>query len=88
MVNPYIDKNSIRTFSSNTRDEDLVWHRDREDRTVTVLEGTGWSFQFDDGMPRSIIVGDIIEIPKMIFHRLLKDKTASNLVLKIERHED
>ena len=88
MVNPYIDKNNIRTFSKDTRVEDLVWHRDREDRTVTVLEGTGWCFQFDDGMPEELSVGDVLQIPKMVFHRLIRSEIASNLILQIERHRD
>lgn len=86
MVNPYTDKGSVRTFLNTVNDQDLVWHRDREDRTVTVLEGSGWSFQFDDQMPMELIKGSIIKIPAMKYHRILKKDTATDLKLQIDRN--
>ena len=31
----------IRTFDSNVDHEELVWHRDKKDRAVVVLESNG-----------------------------------------------
>ena len=31
----------IREFSVDTDSSELVWHRDKEDREVTILEGSG-----------------------------------------------
>ena len=65
MVRPYSDNDSVRTFNSNVDSSELVWHRDREDRTVTVLEGKGWSFQYDDQLPIELKEGDQFLIERM-----------------------
>ena len=39
-----------RTFDEDVAEEEMVWHRDKRDRTITVLEGEGWMFQFDNQM--------------------------------------
>ena len=36
---PYTDIGIIRLFSSEVDSEELVWHRDKEHRKITVLEG-------------------------------------------------
>lgn len=84
MVRPYRDNDSVRTFNSNLDSSELVWHRDREDRTVTVLEGKGWSFQYDDQLPLELKEGDQFLIERMTYHRLLKGTTE--LKVLIERH--
>ena len=71
-MNPYTDDGQVRTFSADTSPESLVWHRDREDRVVTILEGNGWGFQYDDALPFSLAPGDRLTIPKESYHRLLK----------------
>lgn len=76
-MKPYIDEKIsddewIRTFNpSITESEEYVWHRDSEDRMVTVLEGDGWKFQFDNELPFVINKGDEIHIPKMVYHRII-----------------
>ena len=82
-MNPYIDDDGIRTFSADTDSRELVWHRDREDRVITVLEGDGWGFQHDDGLPITLYKGDEIEIPKMRYHRIL----LGNNPLKLRVHK-
>ena len=84
MVRPYQDNDSVRTFNSNVDSSELVWHRDREDRTVTVLEGTGWQFQYDDQLPIELKGGDQLFIEKMTYHRLLKGTTQLRVL--IEKH--
>jgi hypothetical protein len=80
---PYVDLNDgLRMFKSYINDDELVWHRDREDREVAVVEtGGGWQFQFDDKMPFELYSGTLLEIPKMTYHRLIKGE--GDLVLKI-----
>ena len=80
-MNPYTDKNNIREFSSNVDELDLVWHQDKEDRLVEVLEGEGWKFQRDNNVPVDMKVGDRIFIPEGEIHRIIKGKT--NLKIKI-----
>ena len=60
---------------------DLVWHQDKEDRTIEILEGKGWAFQNDNELPLDISEGDRIFIPINKIHRLLKGTT--DLKIKI-----
>lgn len=77
MVKPYIDialsdNTWIREFDPTVSEsEEYVWHRDTSDRTVTVLEGSDWQFQFDDEIPLVINKDNTISIPKLIYHRLI-----------------
>ena len=80
--NPYIEDGEQRIFSVEHAKEEFVWHRDREKRRVTVLEGEGWQFQFEMKLPMLLREEQIFEIPKMMYHRLIKGKT--DLVLRIE----
>ena len=57
-MNPYTNKGNIRTFSKDVNPEELVWHQDREDRMIEVLEGEGWSIQKDNMLPRMMKPGD------------------------------
>ena len=82
MVNPYVDNDNIRVFSEDVLQEELVWHRDKQDRTVTILEGEGWKFQTDNELPKPLSIGDTIEIKAYSYHRIIKGHTE--LKIKIE----
>ena len=84
MVSPYLDDGSVRTFNSNVDSSELVWHRDREDRLVKILEGKGWYFQYDDQLPFELKEGDELFIERMTYHRLLKGSTQLRVL--IEKH--
>ena len=87
MSKPYTDKTKgdlkIRTFETVTESHELVWHRDKADRIVTVLEGKGWFFQMDNQIPKELKEGDVLSIPKMEYHRLYKAGTTK-LVIEIK----
>ena len=72
----------IRIFSKDVETDELKWHFDNENRRVTVLEGNNWMFQMDDDLPITLKVGDIIEIPKGIYHRIKRG--SNDLKIKIE----
>lgn len=78
----------IRTFSSSTNDEELVWHRDAEDRHVTVLKSGGWFLQMDDEIPQELKSGATYFIPKYMWHRVLRKKSAQELVVEIKIFSD
>tara|TARA_B110000483_G_scaffold133137_1_gene159308 strand:- start:3 stop:701 length:699 start_codon:yes stop_codon:yes gene_type:complete len=65
-----------REFDPKVETNELVWHRDRENRTITVLEGKGWFFQMDNEIPKEMCAGDILEVKKMDYHRLYKSGTT------------
>lgn len=70
------DNIKYREFNPKIETDELVWHRDRENRTITVLEGKGWFFQMDNEIPKEMRAGDIIEVKKMDYHRLYKSGTT------------
>ena len=80
-ANPYSERRKdnliVRTFSQDIDEEELVWHRDREDREVTVLEETDWQFQFDNELPQ--VLKNTIFIPKNTYHRLIKGTGELNV---------
>lgn len=65
----------IRTFDESIDGHELVWHRDKKDRVVQVLEGSGWWFQLDNSLPLELKVGTELEIPKETYHRVIKGDT-------------
>jgi quercetin dioxygenase-like cupin family protein len=69
-------------FSENTESDELKWHRDREDRLVTVLEGQGWEIQMDNELPKSLTKGQKYIIPEGVYHRIIKGQ--GNLKVSIE----
>ena len=66
--------NFIRTFPADVDEMDLIWHADKENRIITVLEGNGWKFQFDEELPIEMEDGIDITIPKGVIHRVIKGK--------------
>ena len=62
----------IRVFSENTNSDEFKWHRDREDRLITILEGEGWKIQIDDELPKDLKSGQTIIIPEGVYHRVIK----------------
>ncbi len=79
---PYIQEGQIRTFESDVDSKELVWHRDKQSRKVTVIEGQGWQLQYNGSLPVELIEGMSYNIPKMLYHRLIKG--ANKLIVKIE----
>jgi len=80
-MQPYQDSSNIRLFSKDVDPMDLVWHQDKEDRDIEVLEGEGWQIQFDNELPFEIRKGDRIFITEGRIHRTLKGTT--DLKIKI-----
>jgi len=66
------DGRVARLFESTTDDAELGWHRDREDRIVEVVVANGWSFQRDDELPVLMQEGDVIGIPALEWHRVIR----------------
>ena len=71
-----------RTFYEKTESDESVWHRDKKDRLVTPINETDWSIQFDNELPKQMVVGETIEIPKESFHRVIKG--SGDLIIEIE----
>lgn len=79
---PYTEHDGVRRFTCDVNEMDLVWHRDKKRRTITVQEGQGWYIQFDNALPIQLNKGDRLVIPEMMYHRVLKGD--NDLVIKID----
>ena len=75
----------IRMFEPNVNESELVWHRDKKDRKVSVVKGKGWKFQMDNELPIDLKIGDVFEIKKNVFHRLHQGK--DRLILHIKEYD-
>lgn len=80
---PYTDKGSIRTFSEDTNEGDLVWHRDHDDRIIKVLEGNDWFLQFDNELPVKLIKNNSYLIKEGIYHRIIKGTNNLKISIRI-----
>ncbi len=69
----------LRTFSFDSKPNELFWHWDLEDRWVEAIEPNDWQFQFDNEIP--IEINKQIHIPAGKIHRVIKGST--DLKIKI-----
>ena len=76
------DSTVVREFNDDVDTQELIWHMDREDRLVTILESNGWEFQMDNQLPKAMKKGDQIFIPKYTYHRIIKGE--GKLVVEIK----
>ena len=83
-MNPYTDNSNIRTFAEDVDPMELIWHKDQEDRTIEVIEGNGWKFQFDEELPFELTESLVFDIPLGYLHRVIKgyDKLKIKIIKK------
>ena len=62
----------LREFKENVASEELVWHQDREDRIIKVIEANGWKLQMDNQLPVLLEKGSTYSIPAYVYHRVIK----------------
>jgi hypothetical protein len=82
-----IDNRLIRLFSVSTDSNNFVWHRDATDRSVRVIEGSGWELQIDNNLPQKLIEGKTYSIRSHNYHRILKGSTDLKLEITIPKQE-
>jgi len=85
---PYIEQRKLkyikREFSADVDSDELVWHRDRKDRTVLVKQSDDWYIQMDNKMPEKLTENSEFYIPKNFYHRLIIGSNAQkNLIIYI-----
>ena len=74
----------VRTFSSSVDPEELVWHRDKENRTIQALNDSDWQFQLENELPIILEKNTFINIPKGVYHRIIKG--TGELKVGITKH--
>ena len=75
------ENKAIRTFSEDVEASELIWHMDREDRVIKVLESRSWYLQMDNSLPVLLEQGKMYQIPKMTYHRVIKGD--NDLIIEI-----
>lgn len=82
---PYLEERFenviVREFPQELEQSNLVWHQDKKDRRIEILEGEGWKFQYDNNLPFELKEGDEFAVEAYEYHRLIKGNTK--LVLRI-----
>jgi len=72
----------IRIFDAeNTSNSELIWHKDREDREITVEKSKDWHLQLENEVPVKLEKGQTYFIPAYTWHRLLMGK--NKLIVEI-----
>jgi hypothetical protein len=52
-------KKFLREFKKDVISDELIWHMDKEDRYVRVVEGKGWELQLDNKLPELLEKGKV-----------------------------
>lgn len=73
----------IRKFSAFLEEDELSWHRDREDRVVTLLSGSGWMLQLDESKPILMSPGKDFFVPAGVWHRAIRLNESTDLVVQV-----
>lgn len=69
-----IDDAIIRTFEPTVDSDELVWHQDLKDRKVKIIESGGWFYQTEDNLPLELKDNDVLIIPRLSWHRVIKGR--------------
>lgn len=77
-----------RTFQEDVDTEELVWHRDHNDRAVMPVSGKGWKIQLDNKLPIPLNINESIYVPKNVYHRLIKGRSTENLVVEVTEYAE
>lgn len=82
---PHQNNSFTRVFGESVDSSELVWHRDKRNRKVEVISGSGWKFQYDNGIPFELKVGNTLTIEAYEYHRIIKGTT--DLILRITEYD-
>jgi len=77
-----LNNSYIRTFSENLDSDELKWHRDKEDRTVSPIGETDWMFQRENALPEPL--NKEIKIKANEWHRVIKGR--GDLTVRVIKH--
>jgi|TARA_R110000803_G_scaffold171630_1_gene234526 hypothetical protein len=72
-----------RVFDEQVDNSELIWHKDKEDRVIYVIESNSWKIQYDNQLPIDLVNGNTYYVKKENYHRVHKGK--GNLVIEIQQ---
>lgn len=79
---PLEEHRFMRKFFESVDSDELIWHKDKKNRTIKVLEGTDWMLQYDDKLPFVLEQNEVYTIEAETYHRIIKGN--GTLILEIE----
>ena len=89
MARPYTEEKKdgylIREFSQDTPSFEFVWHRDKEDRDITLKEGEEWYIQMDNELPVLMSNDNVYKIPSYTWHRII-NKDRTKLIIEVKKY--
>ena len=77
------DGHYLRKFSKVTSSDELIWHKDREDRIIEVISGSDWMLQFDNSIPKPLRPGSKHFIKNNSWLRVIRG--SSDLLIKLTK---
>ena len=77
-----VKKTFKRVFKEDVEEDQLIWHKDKRDRKIKVIWGTGWKLQMDNELPFDLEVGQNYFTEKETFHRLHEGNSELKLEIK------
>ena len=75
-----------RVFDKEVSIEELIWHRDYENRKIKIVSGVNWKLQLDNQLPETLKIGNTYKIPRMVYHRLIKGE--GRLIIEIKEYKE
>ena len=75
-----------RSFDNKLGNEELVWHRDKEDREIYLIEGEGWYIQFDNELPNLMQKNVSYKIPSETWHRII-NTNETKLLINVRKYK-
>jgi len=75
-----------RTFKKDLSSDELIWHRDREDREITLKEGEGWYIQLENELPQLMQKDFIFKVYKETWHRII-NKNRTKLIINVRKYK-
>jgi len=75
-----------RIFSKNLSSKELVWHRDKEDREIKIIQGENWFIQFENNLPVLLENNKTLQIKKNTWHRII-NKSKSDLEILLRKYK-
>lgn len=75
-----------REFDKNLSSKELIWHRDKENRTISLLQGSGWYIQLENELPKEIVANKTYNINKNVWHRII-NKNGNKLTILLRKYK-
>lgn len=81
-------KLSIRYFDENVSQNQLNWHKDKENRSISILKGNNVYLQIENDLPFKLEKNKNYFILKNTWHRVIKKSKEENFTILVKKFKD